>query len=60
MVEEIKQPNGVGKVLPLNPSRGAGQRKHPRPKQEKPSADDTARRGPDPDEDPPHRVDEYV
>jgi len=57
MADEIKQPGNIGAVLPLNPSRGAGQRKKRRQAPEKPSAEKPR---PSPDDDRPHRIDEYV
>ncbi|MCB1784845.1 MAG: hypothetical protein H6953_09550 [Chromatiaceae bacterium] len=59
MAEEIKRPNGVAVVLPPNASRGTGQQQRRRPDRGAPKRDrsDRERR---PDDDQPHRVDEYV
>jgi len=57
MADEVKQPGHIGRVLPLNPSRGSGERKRPRRPPQGPASEKPGQR---PDDDPPHRVDEYV
>lgn len=57
MSDEIKQPGNVARVVPTNPSRGAGPRKRPRQSPQKPGPQQ--RKHP-PADDEPHRVDEYA
>jgi hypothetical protein len=57
MGDEIKQPDNIGRVLPVYPARDTGPRKRPR----QPSGPEKQhkRRQPPPD-DQVHRIDEYV
>lgn len=56
MGDEIKQTD-IARVLPPNPSRGAGQRKRPRKPPQKP--DERARHKRD-DDPSSHQIDEYA
>lgn len=58
MADEVKSPSGTPRVAPSNPTRGAGRRQRP---PRRPAADPTReRRRETPDDDRPHRIDDYA
>ncbi|MGB5202421.1 MAG: hypothetical protein WBR56_21255 [Sedimenticolaceae bacterium] len=57
MGDEIKQPDNIGRVLPVNPARDTGPRNRPR---QPPAPDKRRKRRQPPPDDQVHRVDEYV
>jgi hypothetical protein len=57
MADEIKQPDNIGRVLPVNPARDTGRRKRPR---QPPAPEGRQERRRPPPDDQVHRIDEYV